>query len=231
MKVSDERGISFFETLARDVGYALRTFRRTPLVALTVVTTIALGLGVVTVAFTFFNAFFFQVDAVRNPDELFTVERLERPGSRNEVPFSRAEYEALRRETDVVTDVAAARPSFPTRIDGRAAVGMFVSGNFFDVLGVTATRGRTLTDADNEAGGRAVLVLSHQGWQQLFAADPAVIGRQLVLNGHPYAVAGVMPVRVSRAAPAAAALLGAARAHRPVPRKRGTRAGWTSSDD
>ena len=193
MKVSDERGISFFETLARDVGYALRTFRRAPLVALTVVMTIALGLGVVTVAFTFFNAFFFQVDAVRNPDELFTVERLERPGSRNEVPFSRAEYEALRRETDVFTDVAAARPSFPTRIDGRAAVGMFVSGNFFDVLGVTATRGRTLTDADNEAGGRAVLVLSHQGWQQLFAADPAVIGRQLVLNGHPYAVAGVMP--------------------------------------
>ena len=74
----DERGISFFETLARDVGYALRTFRRAPIVALTVVSTIALGLGVATVAFTFFNAFFFQIDAVRNPDELFTVERLER---------------------------------------------------------------------------------------------------------------------------------------------------------
>jgi len=118
----DERGISFFETLARDVSFALRTLRRTPLVALTVVATIALGLGVVTVAFTFFNAFFFQVDAVRNPDELFAVERLERPGSRSEVPFSRSEYEAIRRDTDVFTDVAAARPSFPTRIDGRAAV-------------------------------------------------------------------------------------------------------------
>jgi hypothetical protein len=164
MKVSDERGISFFETLARDVGYALRTFRRAPFVALTVVMTIALGLGVVTVAFTFFNAFFFQVDAVRNPDELFTVERLERPGSRNEVPFSRAEYEALRRETEVFTDVAAARPSFPTRIDGRAAVGMFVSGNFFDVLGVTATRGRTLTD-DGHAGAavRSARVLRRPG--------------------------------------------------------------------
>ncbi len=189
----DQRGISFFETLARDVSFALRTLRRTPLVALTVVATIALGLGVVTVAFTFFNAFFFQVDAVRNPNELFAVERLERPGSRSEVPFSRSEYETIRRDTDVFTDVAAARPSFPTRIDGRAAVGMFVSGNFFDVLGVTARRGRTLTEADNEDGGRAVVVLSHEGWEQLFAADPAVIGRQLVLNGHPYAVAGVMP--------------------------------------
>ena len=189
----DERGISFFETLARDVSFALRTLRRTPLVALTVVSTIALGLGVVTVAFTFFNAFFFQVDAVRNPDELFAVERLERPGSRSEVPFSRLEYEAIRRDTNLFTDVAAARPSFPTRIDGRAAVGMFVSGNFFEVLGVTAARGRTLTEADNEAGGRAVVVLSHEGWEQLFAADPSVVGRELVLNGRPYAVAGVMP--------------------------------------
>jgi len=189
----DQRRIAFFETLTRDIGFAMRTFRRAPLVALTVVSTIALGLGVAAVAFTFFNAFFFQVDAVRHPDELFSMERLERPGSRNEVPFSRSEYEAIRRETTVFTDVAAARPSFPTRVDGRAAVGMFVSGNFFDVLGVSAARGRTLTESDEESGGAAVMVLSHQGWEALFGFDPAVIGRQLVLNGHPYTVAGVMP--------------------------------------
>jgi len=76
----DERGITFFETLVRDIGFALRMFRRAPLVALTVVSTIALGLGVLTVAFTFFNMFFFRVDAVRNPDELFAVERPTRPG-------------------------------------------------------------------------------------------------------------------------------------------------------
>ena len=189
----DERGISFFETLGRDLSFALRTLRRAPLVALTVVSTVALGLGVVAVAFTFFNAFFFQVDAVRNPDELFAVERPERPGSRSEIPFSRLEYEELRRETDVFTDVAAFRPSFPTRIDGRAAVGMFVSGNFFDMLGVAAVRGRTLTPADDDGGGRPVVVLSHQGWENLFASDPAVVGRQLLVNGQPYEVAGVMP--------------------------------------
>src|SRR5262245_44530079 len=61
----DERGIAFFENLARDLSFALRMLRRAPLVALTVVSTIALGLGVVAVAFTFFNAFFFRVDAVR----------------------------------------------------------------------------------------------------------------------------------------------------------------------
>jgi putative ABC transport system permease protein len=185
----DQRGISFVETLARDV----------------------------TVAFTFFNAFFFQVDAVRNPGELFAVERLDRPGSRHEVPFSRSEYEAIRRETDVFTDVAAARPSFPTRIDGRAAVGMFVSGNFFDLLGVTAARGRTLTEADNNDGGRAVIVLSHEGWEQLFDADPAVVGRQLVLDGRPYVVIGVMRQGFRGLRQAPPHILGSARARRAVP--------------
>src|SRR5262245_24542182 len=189
----DERGISFFETLARDVVFALRTFRRSPLVALTVIATIALGLGVVTVAFTFFNMFFFRVDAVRNPDELFAVERPTRPGFHGHVPFTRTEYEAIRRGTDVFTDVAAARPSIPTRINGRAARGMFVSGNFFDMLGVSSTRGRTLTQGDNENGGRPVVVLSELGWEKFFAADPSVVGRELLVNGQPYAVAGVMP--------------------------------------
>jgi predicted permease len=193
----DERGISFFETLGRDLSFALRMLRRAPLVALTIVSTIALGLGVVAVAFTFFNAFFFQVDAVRNPDELFAVERMERPGSDHEVPFSRSEYEAIRRDTHAFSGVAAARPSFPTRVtsagSGRSAVGMFVSGNFFDVLGVSAARGRTLTERDEDDGGRAVVVLSHRGWEMLFESDPAAVGRELVLNGRPYAVVGVMP--------------------------------------
>jgi predicted permease len=195
-------GRSVFETLAHDVNFALRTLRRTPLVALTVVSTIALGLGVVAVAFTFFNAFFLRVDAVRNPDELFAVERPTHPGSHSEIPFTRLEYDAIRRETDVFTDVAAARPGIVTRItlpdaltrvQGRAARGTFVSGNFFEMLGVTATRGRTLTQADNDDGGRAVVVLSHGGWEKLFAADAAVVGRPLLLNGNPYEVVGVMP--------------------------------------
>ena len=189
----DERGIAFVETLARDVGFALRLLRRTPLVALTVVSTIALGLGVVAVVFTFFNSIFFQVDAVRDPGALFTVERPTRPGARSDFPFTPPEYEAVRRETTVFVDVAAARRSVSTRIDGRAARGTFVSGNFFDLLGVTAARGRTLTRADNDGGGRAVVVLSHRGWRRLFGSDPAVVGRQLFVNGHPYDVAGVMP--------------------------------------
>ena len=114
----DQRGITFLDTLARDISFALRMLRRAPLVALTVVSTIALGLGVVTVAFTFFNAFFFRVDAVRNPEELYAVERPTRPGGRDEIPFTQPDYEALRRDTGVFVDVVAVRGSVPPASTG-----------------------------------------------------------------------------------------------------------------
>src|SRR5688572_14303894 len=96
----DARGTAFMEDCVRDILYAFRTFRRAPVAAFTVVTTIALGLGLVAVVFTFFNIFLFRVDAVRNPGELFAVERT-RDTSGNPIPFTLPQYEALRRETNV----------------------------------------------------------------------------------------------------------------------------------
>ena len=74
----DARGTGFVDDLARDILYAFRTFRRAPLAAITIVATVALGLGLITVVFTIYNIFFLRVDAVRNPHELFAVERLTR---------------------------------------------------------------------------------------------------------------------------------------------------------
>ena len=77
----DARGTAFVDTLARDILYAFRTFRRAPLAALTIVATVALGLGLVAVVFTIYNIVFLRVDAVRNPGELFAVERPTAPGA------------------------------------------------------------------------------------------------------------------------------------------------------
>ena len=71
----DERGTALLDNLVRDVLYACRSFRRAPLVALTIVTTVGLGLGLVAVVFTLLNGMLFRVDEVRNPHELFAVER------------------------------------------------------------------------------------------------------------------------------------------------------------
>ena len=63
----DARGTAFVDALARDILYAFRTFRRAPLAALTIVATVALGLGLVSVVFAVYNTIFLRADAVREP--------------------------------------------------------------------------------------------------------------------------------------------------------------------
>ena len=189
----DARGTGIIDDLARDVSYAIRTFRRAPLAALTVMVTIGLGLGLVAVVFTFYSAFFLHVDAVHNPRELFEVIRPSRPDADSTLPFTRAEYEALRRETSVFTDAVAMVRSIETRIEGRPASSVLVTGNFFQVLGVQAALGRTFTPADDAPSAGRPIVISHRAWIKLFAGDTTVIGRSLSVNGVPCEVAGVMP--------------------------------------
>ena len=190
----DARGTALLDDGIRDVRYALRSFGRAPLFALTVVTTVALSVGLLAVAFTIFNSFFFRVDEVPKPRELFAVVRPVRAGSDAFVPFTRSEYEALRRETAIFSDVFARFGNIESRINGRMMQGHLVTGNFFHVLGVNAALGRTLVPADDEAAApRPVLVLSHKSWDRAFARDPRVVGRTLLVNGRDYEIVGVMP--------------------------------------
>jgi hypothetical protein len=132
----DARGTRLVDDAIRDVRYALRGFRRTPLVACAIVATVALGLGLVVVAFTFLNALLFNVDQVPNIHEMFAVER---PRTSEDEPkrFTRGEFDALRRETSVFTD-SYAESGIDSRVDGRPSEGTLVTGNFFQVLGVGA---------------------------------------------------------------------------------------------
>jgi len=189
----DARGTGFVDDVARDILYALRTFRRAPLAALTIVATVALGLGLIAMAFTLYSVFFLRSDAVQNASELVAVERSTR-GSADALSFTRAEYEAMRRETSVFTDAVAMLTPVRTRIEGRLVTGSLVSGNFFQTLGVRAALGRPLVPGDDERfAGRPVIVLSHVGWKKLFAGDPRVIGRSVLINAAPYEMVGVMP--------------------------------------
>ena len=158
--------------------------------ALTIVTTVALGLGLVAVVFTFLNAVIFRADEVRNPHELFAVER--HPSANAEPErFTREQSDALVRETGLFSDAFAKGPDIDVRIDARRMEGSLVTGNFFQVLGAAAARGRTLTPSD-ELGDPAI-VLSHRAWSRHFASDPAVFGRPLLVNGVSVQVVGVMP--------------------------------------
>ena len=187
----DARGTTLVDSVVRDVRYACRSFRRTPLVALTIVTTVGLGLGMVASVFTILNAIVFRADEVRNPHELFAVTR-QRTANAEPQRFTRPQYEALVRETGVFSDAFAIGPDIDRWIDGQRMEGGLVTGNFFHVLGVSAVRGRTLMPSDDEPGRHAI-VLSHRAWARYFESDPGVVGRTVQVNGLPFQIVGVMP--------------------------------------
>jgi predicted permease len=189
----DARGTAWVDNALRDIRYAWRTFKRAPIIALTIVSTVALGLGLVAGVFTLLNAFMFQVDAVPDVHEMFAVER-PRTSDGERQPFTRAQLDALRRETKVFTDAYAQLSDIDSRVDGRLLFGTYVTGNFFQVLRVNAMMGRTLVPADDDAAaGHQVMVLSYRGWDRLFARDPAIVGRRLLVDGVTFEVVGVMP--------------------------------------
>jgi predicted permease len=178
--------------LLRDMLYAWRTLRRAPLAAATIVVTVGLGLGLVAAVYTILNAFVFRVDEVLEPRELFGVERGV-PAVEDPAIFTRAEYDALLRETDVFVDAFASTGDASALVEGVRREGRLVTGNFFTVLGAGAARGRAFTPADDEPGSPAVMVLSHRAWVQHYASDPAVVGGTYRVNDTPFEIIGVMP--------------------------------------
>ena len=194
MNFSAGSSVSFpmLEAVLRDVRYACRSFLRAPLAALTIVATVGLGLGLVAAVFTILNAFVFRVDQVRNPHELFAVTR-QQSASAEPATFTRPQFDALLRETAVFSAAFASTGADDAWIEGRRLEGPLVTGNYFDVLGASAMRGRTLTPADDQPGSVPVIVLSHRAWSLHFSADPGVLNRTIRVNGSSFHVVGVMP--------------------------------------
>jgi predicted permease len=187
----DARGVGLIETTWRDVRYALRGFRRSPNFALTVVATIALGLGVVTALFTVLNAFYLRPLAVHDPHSLYEIFWMDRSGGGHD--FSWPEYREFLKQNPAHSEALAYRRA-EARLDGRHLSGILVTADYFRMLGVDAALGRTLRAEDFAAPGREpVIVLSYSTWQYQFAGDPNIAGKKILLRGFPFEVVGVAP--------------------------------------
>jgi predicted permease len=184
--------VQLLESIVRDLRFAVRSFLHAPLTAATIVVTVGLGLGLVAAVFTVLNTMVFRVDEVAKPYELFGVER-QQSEIAEPLRFTRTEYETLLRETDVFAGAFASTGDVDAFIDGVSREGQLVTGNFFQVLGVSAERGYVFTPADDEPGRPPVIVLSHRAWIQHFGADPGVLDKSYRVNGTTFRVLGVMP--------------------------------------
>jgi predicted permease len=174
-------------SLAQDLRYGWRGLRRQPSFVATTVLTLAVGLGLVTVAFTVFNAYVLRPFAVRDPSSLHQVVWLTPDSGGGQ--FRWREYEEIAARLDIFESVVAEHTRFVSS-QGRPLGAAIVSDNYFTALGPPVALGRALGAMDARGGSDAV-VLSHYAWGRLFDSDPGVIGREVELNSRRFTVVGV----------------------------------------
>ncbi len=182
------------ESLRRDFALAVRTLVRSPGFTLVAVLTLALGIGANTAIFSIVNALLLKPPAhVTEPERVVSLYTSDFSGP----PFgssSYPDYETFEQQRDLVSGVAAYSLTPANLVLGEQTERLAlerVSVNYFDVLGVPASRGRTLGAADGN--GQAVVVISQALWRTQLGADAAVIGRTLRLNAGTFTVVGVAP--------------------------------------
>jgi len=181
--------VDAIEQLMQDARYALRGFRRAPRFALTVVLTIGLGLGLVTSAFTIFDAYVLRLFEVRDPHSLFEMRLHDRWGRERNASWN--EYQALTRANPAFSE-SFASVWIIARRDGEPVMLQAVTGGFFRMLGVGPALGRLIEPDDAAAaGGGPVLVLSHRAWRSKFGGDSSVVGKALRIRDRSYEVIGV----------------------------------------
>jgi predicted permease len=166
--------------------------RKQPGFAAAAVLTLSLGIGANTAIFSLVNATLLQRLPVANRERLIYINRDSFTGS-----FSYRMYAALR-DGNRSLDGAAAWANITASLNADnttdLANGAIVTGNLFDVLGVTAERGRLLSPADDVTpGAHPVLVISHDFWQARFGGRQDIVGHTIRLNGHLFTIVGVTP--------------------------------------
>jgi predicted permease len=189
--------IALVESILTDLRYALRQLRRAPGFAASAILSLALGIGANTAIFSLLDQILLRWLPVKDPSRLVLlnwdgpVYSVNAGGNVLSYPM----YKQLRDHNQVFSGLMARhREWMGVRYNGQSerAEGEFVSGNYFDVLGIGAAIGRTITPADDTApGAHPVAVLSHDFWVTRFRSDPAVIGSTIYVNGTAFTVIGV----------------------------------------
>ena len=191
LAVDDARDVWAIRTLDsvwQDVRVALRGLRKSPGFALVAIGTLALGIGANTALFSIFSSLILRPLPVHDPGSLALLTN----GS-----WSYPIWEEIRARDNLFDGAFAwAGQSFDLSPGGQSdpVDGAYVSGGLFDVLGVTAIRGRMITPADDGAAPDGpIAVISHRLWRQRFAGASDVVGRQLTVQRVPFTIVGVMP--------------------------------------
>jgi macrolide transport system ATP-binding/permease protein len=194
----------------QDVRYALRQLRKTPTFTITVLLTLALGIGANAAIFTLVNSVLLERLPVTDPKTLVRL------GNNNDccvgsfvkqsgeyALFSTDTYQQLKKNMPEFAELAAMQAGFGYRpiiarregaeAGARSVMGEFVSGNYFRMFGLQPRAGRLLVDADDIQGAPMTAVMSYEAWQHEYAGDASVVGSVFWVNTKPVTLVGIAP--------------------------------------
>jgi putative ABC transport system permease protein len=185
-----------WDIFKRDARFAWRTAIARPAHTLTAVFTLALGLGASVVMFAVVDAVMLSPLPYGEPDELVMVQETSKGGEGSNMGY--LTFTDLRSRARSFETLAAMSQSFPIlsgdNRDAERSSAMRVSSSYFDMIGVKPALGRAFTEAEDQPGAaRRVAILTDGLWRRRFDADPAILGRPVMLSGAPFVVVGVMP--------------------------------------
>jgi putative ABC transport system permease protein len=178
-----------------EIRNAVRALRATPIVSAVAVLSLALGIGANTAMFSILDSLLLRALPVREPHQLVTIGDVRSGRSSWTNPI----WEAIRERSQLGAGALAySHQRFNLSLGGQTefADGLWTSGRYFDVLGVSAVLGRTWVPADDRRGGGPdgpVAVLGYDFWQRRFGGDATVIGRPLAIERVTYTIVGITP--------------------------------------
>ncbi|HEX8144507.1 MAG TPA: ABC transporter permease [Pyrinomonadaceae bacterium] len=187
-------------TLMQDIRFGARMLFKSRAFTIVAILSLALGIGANTTIFTLVNAVLLQPLPVSEPAQLMSVYGTDQKNRGNQLdyaPVSYPNYVDYRDQNNVFSGLlifGGAAMSLSGTGEPEQINGLIVSGNYFDVLGVKAARGRTfLPEEDTTPGAHPVIVISHGLWQRQFGGDPSIIGKTISLNNQGFTVIGIAP--------------------------------------
>ena len=190
----NRREDGMIEVLKSDVRYGARMLRHSPAFALVAVLTLALGIGANAAIFSIVNTLLVQPLPLPESERLVTL--LGRNAQNREIYFSYPAFQQVKtvRSLEVVSAFVGQSVNLTGQAEPIRVRGGFVSDDFFRFVRVEPALGRGfLPGQDDVEGAERVCVVQHETWQGLLGADPAVLGKTLVLNNEPFTIVGVMP--------------------------------------
>ena len=197
-------------TLIQDIRYALRQLRKTPGFTITVMLTLALGIGANAAIFTLVNSVLLRNLPVADPKSLVRLGNQSdccvNSGTNDSGEYSlfaTETYAQLKKNSPEFQELAAMESGFGYRpiiarrdgsgTEARSVIGEFVSGNYFRTFGLQPQAGRLLMDADDIKGAPMTAVMSYKTWQRDYAGDNSVVGATFWVNTKAVTIAGIAP--------------------------------------